>query len=156
MLLCSTVAVSTPIPRPTAGDSTRRPSAILARRAEVSLSARDAHHPSLLIPFPSSSSRRADRAEPPPSLVPAVPRHPALILRTPSCSTSPRTHSTPPRARPCPTPAESNPQAATRHRRPPQSFALSVDDPPLALPRPKRTPGELSRNPLILPNLLPA
>jgi len=42
---------SAPIPRPTAGDSTRRPSVILAHRADASLSARDAHHLFILIPF---------------------------------------------------------------------------------------------------------
>ena len=61
--------------------------------------------------FLAFASRR-DELEPPPSSAPTTPRHPASIPRTQSRATSPRTHSAPPRARPCPTPAEIRPQTA--------------------------------------------
>ena len=60
-----------------AGDSTRRPSAILARRADASLSARDAHHPFLFFPFSflALAPSQAEQSSPSTSLWPnlAVP-----------------------------------------------------------------------------------
>ena len=109
--------------------STRRPSTILAHRA--------ARAYPVAVPFPVSPPfhphprARAElgRAESPSLVAPATARLPATIHRAPSCATSPRSSSIPPRTRPCPTPAEIElrpPLAiADHHQAPPRASPLS-------------------------------
>ena len=114
------------------------------------------------IPFPFLASQRSRATLAPPLAAPAfaptIHRHPASIHRAPSCATSPRSSSIPPRARPCPTSAEVKPQTPSAiavlvklrpELRPP------VDDPLPAFLRAKRTPGELPRGLILLPDLFP-
>ena len=76
---------SAPLPRPTAGDSTRRPSAILARHADASLSARYAHHLFLLIPFSFLALARsqAEQSSPSTSLRPNLAVPPRFLAPQP-------------------------------------------------------------------------
>ena len=118
-------------------------------------------HGNLLLPSsPSPSSElgraRASRDEFEPSLfvAPAEARHPASIHRAPSCATSPRSSSIPPRARPSPYPGR------IEHRRHPpslfpSSFAIAVELLSPAILRPKSTHGEPNCGLLLLPDLFP-
>ena len=76
-------------------------------------------------PLPSTRSRRAELEHSAVAGVdPGHSRHPASIRCAQSRFASPRTHSTPPRARSCPTQAEIEPQqpsAIAVHRAPPPS-----------------------------------
>ena len=118
--------------------STRRRS---CRRSSTSVSTRRADEPSpscshtrpyphgvvlvFAIPFPSTRSRRAElELSAVAGVDPGHSRHPASIRCIQSRFASPRTHSTPPRARSCPTQAEIEPQqpsAIAVHRAPPPS-----------------------------------
>ena len=80
-----------------------------------------------------SSSSGQNRAKSPSLVAPANPRRPTSIRRTPSCATSPRSSTIPPRARPCPTPTE------IEHRPPPAIVDLR-QAPLRAPPLPSTTP----------------
>ena len=92
--------------------------------------------PRPVLPFHPHPRARAElgRAESPSLVAPATARHPASIHRAPSCATSPRSSSIPPRTRPCPTPAEIE-------LRPPLAIADLRQAPPRASPSRRRPPS---------------
>ena len=115
------------------------PAILVVRAPLFSSLGREASSAIHSVPFLAPQRSCATLAPPlaAPAFAPTIHRHHAPISRALSCATSPRSSSIPPRARPCPTPAESSSDRGRHCRSPSSSASLrrapSPGHPPLQI-----------------------